>query len=115
MRTLRISAAAAGLVASVVVAPSGHSQSTTGRSNARTDSVRDTVDFGFLRRPLSKSSLTLSSGGTYNRVEGLPIHFGPVLKQTPGKNAFTLSALGILRSAHGFHWDERNVGHLTRA
>jgi Omp85 superfamily domain len=47
-----------------------------------------------------RTTLSLSSGGTYNRIEGLPVLFGPQLEYRP--NASTTARLdlrGILRTA----------------
>ncbi|MGZ8412981.1 MAG: hypothetical protein ACXW61_06690 [Gemmatirosa sp.] len=61
------------------------------------------------------AGLTLSSGRTYNRVEGLPIHFGPSLEHDFGGGSVLVEALGIFRTAEQFSWDSANVGHLVRA
>jgi hypothetical protein len=61
------------------------------------------------------AGLTLSSGRTYNRVEGLPIHFGPSLEHDFGGGSIMVEALGIFRTAQQFSWDSANVGHLARA
>lgn len=66
------------------------------------------------RRPNSASGLRLTSGGTYNRVEGLPIHFGPVLRRDRGDTRIELEALGILRTANEVKWDSENLGHAVR-
>lgn len=59
--------------------------------------------------------LTITSGKTYNRVEGLPILLGPTYKGRIGPGNLTINALGILRTANGFHWDAENVGHKLTA
>ena len=46
------------------------------------------------------SRLTLRAGSSYNRVEGLPVMFGPLI-QTPGPNPLRLEALAIWRSEAG--------------
>jgi len=51
-------------------------------------------------RPNTEASLTLGFGPTYNRVEGLPIHFGPrITWRNRGYSRFELEALGIYRTA----------------
>lgn len=67
------------------------------------------------RHTRDRSSLRLSSGGTYNRVEGLPVHFGPVLRQRTAWGRINAEAEGIYRSARDFRWDSRNIGHDARA
>jgi hypothetical protein len=59
--------------------------------------------------------LTLSSGGTYNRVEGLPIHVGPSLEHDFGAGRVRVDLLGIFRTAEQFSWDGANLGHVARA
>lgn len=46
------------------------------------------------------SQLTLRTGASYNRVEGLPIMFGPVI-QTAGPNPLRLEAFAIWRTEEG--------------
>jgi hypothetical protein len=59
-------------------------------------------------RTESQLSLTVSP---YNRVEGLPIHFGPALRhRTPGVD-LRIDALGTIRSADDFRWNSDNLGH----
>jgi hypothetical protein len=70
---------------------------------------------GLWARSSRSSGLILSSAKTYNRVEGLPVYFGPVLRDSSGRAAFDISALGIIRSANTFHWDPQNLGHTASA
>ena len=74
---------------------------------------RDTTAerLGLWARSSRSSGLILSSGKTYNRVEGLPVYIGPVLHDSSGKAAFNVSVFGIMRSADTFHWDHENIGH----
>ena len=78
---------------------------------------RDTTAerLGLWARSSRTSGLILSSGKTYNRVEGLPVYVGPVLHDSSGKAAFNVSVLGIIRSADTFHWDHENIGHSLGA
>jgi len=47
-----------------------------------------------------RTTLLLSTGGTYNRIEGLPILFGPTFDLRTGRrSAFKLDLRGILRTA----------------
>ena len=61
------------------------------------------------------SGLTLSTGRTYNRVEGLPILFGPSLQHDFGSGRVLIETLGIFRTAEQFTWDSGNIGHAARA
>src|SRR5437867_10522415 len=50
----------------------------------------------------SRSALTIATGGTFNRVEGLPIVFGPLFDWKLRRNfRMRIDALGVFRSA----WD----------
>src|SRR5688572_25228188 len=66
---------------------------------------------GLWARTSRSSGLIISSGKTYNRVEGLPVHIGPSLHDSAGAAEFNVSVLGIIRSADTFHWDSQNLGH----
>ena len=66
---------------------------------------------GLWARTSRSSGLIISSGKTYNRVEGLPVHIGPSLHDSVGAAEFNVSVLGIIRSANTFHWDGQNLGH----
>lgn len=64
------------------------------------------------RRPRGRARLVLASEGSYNRVEGLPITFGPVV-ETPGSNPFRLRARAIFRTeAEGPYRAERWGGEV---
>ncbi len=62
-----------------------------------------------------RGGITVTSGKAYNRVEGLPILIGPTYRTNKRDASVSISALGILRSAHGFHWDSENLGHRLTA
>src|SRR5439155_1754610 len=48
----------------------------------------------------SRSSLTLATGGTFNRVEGLPVVFGPLFDWKLRRNLrLRVDALGVFRTA----------------
>jgi Omp85 superfamily domain len=84
----------------------------------QTDTVgRDTTAerLGLWARSSRSSGLILSSGKTYNRVEGLPVYIGPVFHDSSGKAAFNVAVMGIIRSANTFHWDDANLGHSLGA
>jgi hypothetical protein len=63
----------------------------------------------------SRSSLTIASGGTFNRVEGLPIVFGPLFDWRVRPRArFRLDALGVLRSAGNLSDSRSDLGYMVR-
>jgi outer membrane protein assembly factor BamA len=54
-------------------------------------------------------------GGTYNRVEGMPVLFGPSIRSNNALGPLHVEALGIYRSADGFEWKADNLGYTTNA
>jgi len=81
-------------------------------ASVRPDSTRaDTLAIAEPFPPSRNSGLLLSSGHSYNRVEGLPIMFGPWLRDSIGETLLRADVMGILRTANHFHWDAANVGH----
>ena len=74
-----------------------------------------TSRLGLWARTSRSSRLILSSGKTYNRVEGLPVFVGPVFHDSIGAAELNASVLGIIRSANTFHWDDQNLGHRITA
>lgn len=66
------------------------------------------------RRPagfrIGRSRLTVRSGGSYNRIEGLPVLFGPTL-DTGGDHPFRAEALGLWRTESGFELDDDELGY----
>ena len=70
---------------------------------------------GLWARTSRASGLVLSSGKTYNRVEGLPVHIGPVFHDSIGAADLNASVIGIIRTADTFHWDSQNLGHRITA
>jgi hypothetical protein len=67
------------------------------------------------RRERSGARLLVTTGKTYNRVEGLPVMAGPAFRGRYDWGEVDVEALGILRSADGFEWDADNLGHQARA
>jgi len=63
----------------------------------------------------SRSSLTIATGGTFNRVEGLPIVFGPLFdwKLQEGVR-LRVDALGVLRSAGDLSDQRSDLGYMFR-
>jgi hypothetical protein len=60
------------------------------------------------------ATFLVSSGQSYNRVEGLPIHFGPVI-ETSGSNPFRLRALAVYRTENGPFFRTERWGHDVSA
>ncbi|MGK2963290.1 MAG: BamA/TamA family outer membrane protein [Gemmatimonadaceae bacterium] len=87
-----------------------------GAALAQSDAPQDTtIDLGVMLGQDASGGLSISSGKTYNRVEGLPILFGPTYKGSVGDGRLSVSALGIIRSADDFYWDAGNIGHRLSA
>jgi hypothetical protein len=74
-----------------------------------------TLDLGSILYAEDRGGLTISSGKTYNRVEGLPVFIGPTFRDHIGHANLSLAALGIIRSSNKFHWDPENLGHRLTA
>src|SRR5205085_11605244 len=51
-----------------------------------------------------RSSLTITSGKTYNRVEGFPILIGPTFRDNVGGASGHRAVLGLIPTAHSAHW-----------
>src|SRR5262245_60157214 len=64
----------------------------------------------------SRSSLTIGTGGTFNRVEGLPIVFGPVFDWKLQENfRLRIDALGVFRSAGDLSDSRSDLGYMFRS
>jgi hypothetical protein len=62
------------------------------------------------------TGITVASGRTYNRVEGLPIWVGPSLVTSVGRTGrLAVDLLGIVRTAEPLRWDAEHLGHVVRA
>jgi hypothetical protein len=79
------------------------------------DTTANIVDVRSILREEDHGGLSITSGKTYNRVEGLPVLLGPTYKGRVGSADLSVGAFGILRSAQLFHWDPENVGHRINA
>jgi len=75
----------------------------------RADSTAERL--GLWARASRQSGLSLSTGKTYNRVEGLPVLLGPTFHDSVGAADINASVMGIIRSANTFRWDSQNLGH----
>jgi hypothetical protein len=84
-----------------------------GVDTVQTDTAADRL--GLWARTSRASGLVLSSGKTYNRVEGLPVYIGPVFHDSVGAADLNASVMGIIRTADTFHWDSQNLGHRIAA
>jgi hypothetical protein len=60
------------------------------------------------------SDLFLTTGKTYNRVEGLPIYVGPRLRARNGDTRVTAELFGIFRTGDRLVWERENLGHAVR-
>jgi hypothetical protein len=67
------------------------------------------------RRRDSASKLSLMTGGSYNRVEGLAVYGGPSIRRTTSWGEVRVDAYGILRSVDHWEWKAPNVGHDVTA
>lgn len=61
-----------------------------------------------------RSELYLSTAHTYNRVEGLPIYFGPRLRVRNGDTRYDVELYGIFRTGERLDWTRENLGHRVR-
>ncbi len=57
-----------------------------------------------------RARLTIRSTSAYNRVEGLPVRFGGIVR-TAGRNPLALEASGIWRSVSGLNLKSDRLGH----
>ncbi len=67
-----------------------------------------------VRATRNTAGITVTSGSGYNRVEGLPVLFGPTVETGLGTARLRISAFGIIRSAGTFRLDSENLGHDLR-
>ena len=80
-----------------------------------TDEDESWVERWRRRRRASDSKLSLTTGGTYNRVEGLAVYGGPSVRRAMSWGEVRVDAFGILRSADHWEWTSYNVGHDVTA
>jgi hypothetical protein len=63
----------------------------------------------------SRSTLTIATGGTFNRIEGLPIVFGPLFDWKLQQNfRMRVDALGVFRSAGDLSDKRSDLGYMFR-
>jgi hypothetical protein len=89
-----------------------------GRAARERDRGDDWDEGWSVRRGLNRSSgradFIIATGQSYNRVEGLPITFGPLL-ETGGHNPLRLRAFGIFRTEAGPELGPERWGYEARA
>jgi hypothetical protein len=62
-----------------------------------------------------RTTLSVSTGGAYNRIEGLPVLFGPMFELRPSSRTFTrLDVRGILRTAGESTELRSDFGYVVR-
>jgi hypothetical protein len=59
----------------------------------------------------ARTSLVVSLGNTYNRVEGLPIHLGPRIEWGPYRTRFRVEAVGIVRTEGDLKANREDLGY----
>ena len=102
-----------------ITAYDGHTGGARARGDRDREDDRDADvdwDWGDDRegdRERGSARLTLRTGASYNRVEGLPLMFGPILR-TEGPNPLRLEALAIWRSESGASLDTDRMGYRAR-
>ncbi len=62
----------------------------------------------------TRSRLSVRTEGAYNRVEGFPVMFGPVV-ETRGDNVLRLDAMAVWRSESGLQINTDKLGYMLRA
>ena len=100
-----------------------------GALRVETDSVRYALDAGtlHLEAPFDEIWRLIGRGEqrqavgvrlalmhTYNRVEGLPIEFGPRVRYRTGAGTLAADLFGIFRTGSRLEWNGNNVGHDAR-
>jgi hypothetical protein len=75
---------------------------------------RDTREGPRRDGPFERTDFLVATGQSYNRVEGLPITFGPVIR-TASSNPLLVRALAIYRSESGLTLDPDRLGYYVRA
>ena len=127
--TFAAGATVTGNVAVLGGSVSGTDSARVGAVRVEGDSVRFVLDDGQLRleAPLDEVWRLIGRGGpsvgiglrlaltrTYNRVEGLPVEFGPRLRYRTPVGTVAADLFGILRTGSRLEWNGNNVGHSAR-
>jgi hypothetical protein len=69
---------------------------------------------GLEDRPERYTDLLFIATRTYNRVEGLPVNFGPRFRRPTDWGRVQVEAFGIVRTADPIRWDRGTLGHDFR-
>jgi hypothetical protein len=108
----------------------GADSARVGTLRVESDSVRYALDDGEIRlespfdevwrligtgQPKAGIGMRLALTRTYNRVEGLPVEFGPRLRYRTPVGTIAADLFGILRTGSRLEWTGNNVGHSARA
>ena len=64
--------------------------------------------------PKAGIGMRLALMRTYNRVEGLPVEFGPRLRYRTSAGVVAADLFGILRTGERLEWSDNNVGHSAK-
>lgn len=84
------------------------------RGSIRRVSAGDRDDEGFTSSlGFGRSRLTVRAGTNYNRIEGLPVMFGPII-ETASSNPLRLEALAVWRTDDGFSLGTEDLGYRVR-
>lgn len=76
------------------------------------DDIKRLIGLG---EPTSGIGMRLALTRTFNRVEGLPIEFGPRLRYRTPIGTVAADLFGIFRTGARLEWNGNNVGHSARA
>ncbi|HEU0054419.1 MAG TPA: hypothetical protein VFQ39_14625 [Longimicrobium sp.] len=89
-----------------------------GDQDQRDDGWTDATEGGWVvegrQGSRGRADFIVATGQSYNRVEGLPVTFGPVF-ETEGSNPFRLRVMGIYRTEQGDELDPGRWGFEARA
>jgi hypothetical protein len=78
---------------------------------------RDDLDWWrrFERRLTTRRNrIHIASAGAYNRVEGLPVNIGPVIRHNIGDARLLLDAFVVMRTETSFRSDSSDIGYNAR-
>jgi hypothetical protein len=65
-------------------------------------------------RPPNYVEMSISSGRTYNRVQGLPVYAGPIARRVLPWGTLIAETYGVVNIADKLRWDEDHVGYALR-
>jgi len=123
------SAVVSGPVAVLGGRVTGADSARIGALRVEEDSVRYVIEDGTLHidapfeeiwrllgqgEPTEGIGMRLALTRTYNRVEGLPIEFGPRLRYRTPLGTIAADIFGVFRTGSRLEWNSNNVGHNAR-